>query len=52
MLRKVYVVQQIMTEFNVASSEEAKLVVITEIVLNLKNQNSHKNLCVYQSNSI
>jgi hypothetical protein len=39
MLRVVIVVQQIMTEFNGAVSEEDKIVVITKIVLNLRNQN-------------
>jgi hypothetical protein len=35
MLRVVTVVQQIMTEFNGAVSEEDKIVAITRIVLNL-----------------
>jgi hypothetical protein len=35
----VTVVQQIMTEFNGAVSEEEKILVITKIVLNLKKQN-------------
>jgi hypothetical protein len=35
-------VQQIMTEFNVAVlEEEAKIVAITKIVLNLMDQNGH-----------
>jgi hypothetical protein len=41
MLRAVIVVQQIMTEFNGALSEEDKIVAITEIVLNLKKPNGH-----------
>jgi hypothetical protein len=41
MLRVVTVVQQIMTEFNGAVSEEDKIVAITKIVLNFKNQNGH-----------
>jgi hypothetical protein len=41
MLRVVTVVQQIMTEFNGAVSEEDKIVTITKIVLNLMNQNGH-----------
>jgi hypothetical protein len=41
MLRVVTVVQQIMTEFNGAVSEEDKIVVITKIVLNRMNQNGH-----------
>jgi hypothetical protein len=41
MLRVVTVVQQIMTEFNCAVSEEDKIVVITKIVLNLMKQNGH-----------
>jgi hypothetical protein len=38
MLRVVTAVQQIMTEFNGAVSEEDKIVVITKIVLNLMKQ--------------
>jgi hypothetical protein len=41
MLRVVTVVQQIMTQFNVAVSEEDKIVANTKIVLNLMNQNGH-----------
>jgi hypothetical protein len=41
MLRVVTVVQQIMTQFNGAVSENAKLVAITKIVLNLMKQNEH-----------
>jgi hypothetical protein len=41
MLRVATVVQQIMTEFNGAVSEEDKIVVITKIVLNLMKQNGH-----------
>jgi hypothetical protein len=41
MLRVVPVVQQIMTEFNGAVSEEDKIVAITKIVLNLMKQNGH-----------
>jgi hypothetical protein len=41
MLRVVTVVQQIMTEFNGAVSEEDKIVTITKIVLNLTKQNGH-----------
>jgi hypothetical protein len=37
----VMVVQQIMTEFNGAASEEAKIVAITKIVLNLMEQTGH-----------
>jgi hypothetical protein len=38
-LRVVTVVQQIMTDFNGAVSEEDKIVAITKIVLNNKTQN-------------
>jgi hypothetical protein len=38
MLRVVTIVQQIMTEFNGAVSEEAKIMAITKIVLNLMKQ--------------
>jgi hypothetical protein len=41
MLRVVTVVQQIMTDFNGAVSEEEKIVAITKIVLNLMKQNGH-----------
>jgi hypothetical protein len=41
MLRVVTPVQQIMTEFNGAVSEEDKIVVITKIVLNLMKQDGH-----------
>jgi hypothetical protein len=41
MLRIVIVVQQFMTEFNGAVSEEEKIVAITKIVLNLMKQNDH-----------
>jgi hypothetical protein len=41
MLRVATVVQQIMTEFNGAVSEEDKIVAITKIVLNLMKQNGH-----------
>jgi hypothetical protein len=41
MLRVATVVQQIMTEFNGAVSEEDKIVAITKIVLNLVKQNGH-----------
>jgi hypothetical protein len=41
MLRIVTVVQQIMKEFNGNVSEEAKIVVITKIILNLMKQNGH-----------
>jgi hypothetical protein len=37
----VMVVQQIMTEFNGVVLEEAKIVAITKIVLNLMEQNGH-----------
>jgi hypothetical protein len=40
-LRVVTVVQQIMTEFNGAVSEEDKIVAITKIVLNLMKSNGH-----------
>jgi hypothetical protein len=39
----VTVVQQVMTEFNCAVLEEAKIVAITKIVLNLMEQNDHEN---------
>jgi hypothetical protein len=41
MLRIVTAVQQLMTEFNGAVSEEEKTVAITKIVLNLMKQNDH-----------
>jgi hypothetical protein len=41
MLIIVTVVQQFMIEFNVAVSEEEKIVAITKIVLNLMKQNDH-----------
>jgi hypothetical protein len=41
MLRVVTVVQQIMTEFSGAVSEEGKRVAITKIVLNIMKQNDH-----------
>jgi hypothetical protein len=41
MLRVVTAVQQIMTEFNGAVSEEDKIVAITKIVLNLMKQDDH-----------
>jgi hypothetical protein len=41
MLRVVTVVHQIMTEFNGAVSEEANIVAITKIVLNLMKQNGN-----------
>jgi hypothetical protein len=41
MLRVVIVVQQIMTEFTGAVSEEDKIVAITKIVLKLIKQNCH-----------
>jgi hypothetical protein len=41
MLIVVTVVQQIMTEFNGAVSEEEKIVAITKIVLNLMKHNGH-----------
>jgi hypothetical protein len=41
MLRVVTAVQQIMTEFNGAVSEEDKIVAITKIVLNLMKQDGH-----------
>jgi hypothetical protein len=41
MLRVVTVVQQIMTEFSGALSEEDKIVAITKIVPKLRNQNGH-----------
>jgi hypothetical protein len=37
----VTAVQQIMTEFNGALSEEDKIVAITKIVLNLMKQDGH-----------
>jgi hypothetical protein len=42
MLRVATVVQQIITEFNAAVSEEAKIVAITKTVLNLMKQNRQK----------
>jgi hypothetical protein len=41
MLRVVTVIQQIMTEFNGAVSEEDKIVAITKIVLNLMKHNGY-----------
>jgi hypothetical protein len=41
MMRVVTAVQQIMTEFNGAVSEEDKIVAIAKIVLNLKKQKDH-----------
>jgi hypothetical protein len=41
MLRVVTAVQQIMTEFNGAVSEEDNIVAITKIVLNLMKQDDH-----------
>jgi hypothetical protein len=41
MFRVVTVIQQIMTEFSGAVSEEAKIVTITKIVLDLMNHNGH-----------
>jgi hypothetical protein len=41
MMRIVTVVQQLMTEFSGAVTEEKKIVVITKIVLNLMKQNDH-----------
>jgi hypothetical protein len=41
MFRVITAVQQIMTEFNGAVSEEAKVVAITKIVLSLMKQNGH-----------
>jgi hypothetical protein len=41
MLRVITAVQQIMTEFNGAVSEEDKIVAITKIVLNLMKQDGH-----------
>jgi hypothetical protein len=41
MMQVVTVVQQIMTKFSGAVSEEDKIVVITKIVLNLMKQNGH-----------
>jgi hypothetical protein len=41
MLREVTVVQQIMTEFNGAVSEEDRIEAITKILLNLMKQNCH-----------
>jgi hypothetical protein len=48
----VTIVQQIVTEFNDAVLEEAKIVAITKIVLNLTQQNVH--LCSWtpQNHSI
>jgi hypothetical protein len=40
-LREVTVVQQIMTEFSGAVSEEEKILAIIKIVLNLMKQNGH-----------
>jgi hypothetical protein len=42
-LRIVAAVQQFMTEFNDAASEEEKIVAITKIVSNLVKQNDHWN---------
>jgi hypothetical protein len=41
MLRIITVSQQFMTEFNGAVSEEEKIMVITNIALNLMKQNDH-----------
>jgi hypothetical protein len=41
MLRIVTIVQQFMTEFSGAVSEEKKIVAITKIILNLMKQNNH-----------
>jgi hypothetical protein len=41
MLTVVTIVQQIMTEFRGAVSEQDKILAITKIVLNLMNQNAH-----------
>jgi hypothetical protein len=41
MFRVITAVQQIMTEFNGAVSEEAKVVAITNIVLSLMKKNGH-----------
>jgi hypothetical protein len=41
MLRIVAAVQQFMTEFSDAVSEEEKMVVITKIILNLMKQNDN-----------
>jgi hypothetical protein len=41
MLRVVPVVQQIMTEFSGAVTEEDKIVAITKTVLNLMKRNGH-----------
>jgi hypothetical protein len=41
MLRIVTAVQQFMTEFNGAMSEEEKIVAITKTVFNLTKQNDH-----------
>jgi hypothetical protein len=41
MLRTAIVVQQFMTEFKGAVSEEEKAVVIAKIVFKLMNQNDH-----------
>jgi hypothetical protein len=41
MMIVVTVVQQIMTEFSGAVSEEDKIVAITKIVLNLMKQDGH-----------
>jgi hypothetical protein len=41
MLTVVTIVQQIMTEFRGAVSEQDKLLAITKIVINLMNQNGH-----------
>jgi hypothetical protein len=42
MLRTVTVVQQFTTELNGVVSEEEKIVVVTNIILNLMKQNDHK----------
>jgi hypothetical protein len=41
MFRAAAAVQQIMTEFSGAVSEEAEIVAITKIVLNLMKHNGH-----------
>jgi hypothetical protein len=56
MLRVVTVVQQIKTQFNGAVSEEAKIVAITNIVLNLMicsaKPSLTEDLCVVQKEEI
>jgi hypothetical protein len=52
MLKVTTVMQQIMTELNIAVSEKDKIMVITDMVLNLMKQNGCYNSSVAHSHSI